>query len=113
MDHGSTSDAYRNVLRLQAAYYTLTGIWPIVHIDTFGAIYGPKLERWVVRTLGGVIAAVGASLWTAAHRSKPGPETIVLAVVSAAALGVSDAIFFASSAEYRRSPSPTLRCRLR
>jgi hypothetical protein len=87
------SEAFRTVLRAQAAYYAFTGVWPIIHIGSFEAITGPKLERWIVRTLGGAVAVIGASLWTAARRFDPGPETTVLAVGSAAALGTSDAIY--------------------
>jgi hypothetical protein len=87
------SRPFANVLHLQAAYYVLTGIWPILHIRSFEMITGPKPERWLVRTLGGVVTAIGASLWTAARQSEPGAETSVLAFGGAAALAASDAIY--------------------
>jgi hypothetical protein len=93
MEGESTYETYRKVLRVQAVYYALTGIWPIINIESFETITGPKLERWLVRTLGGTVAAIGASLWTAARSPKPGTEVVVLAVGSAAALGASDAIY--------------------
>jgi hypothetical protein len=93
VDGDSACKSFHKVLRVQAAYYALTGAWPIIHIASFEAITGPKLERWLVRTLGGTVAAIGASLWTAARGLNPGPETTVLAIGSAAALGTSDAIY--------------------
>ena len=64
----------RDVLRAQAAYYAVTGIWPIVHLPSFEAVSGPKPEGWLVKTLGALITAVGAALWVAAQRERPSRE---------------------------------------
>jgi hypothetical protein len=75
----------------QGTYYLASGIWPIVHLSSFERVTGPKLEGWLVRTMGGLIAAVGAALLAGARgRSSP---TRVLGIASAAALGAADAVY--------------------
>src|SRR3954470_3170999 len=52
----------KTVSLVQGLYFTLTGIWPILHLRSFEAITGRKRDRWLVKTVGGLIAVVGASL---------------------------------------------------
>jgi hypothetical protein len=78
------------LLRAQAAYFVVTGVWPMVDLDTFQSITGPKPEGWLVKTLGGLITAVGVALWIAADAEEPSREATALGAGSAAALGASD-----------------------
>lgn len=80
-------------LAAQSAYYLVTGIWPLVHYDSFERISGPKSERWLVETVGGLVTAVGISLAIGATRAKPGAETTALAAGSAAALAAIDLLY--------------------
>jgi hypothetical protein len=89
------------LLRVQAAYYLLTGVWPLVDMRTFEAATGPKREHWLVKTVGLAVAVAGASLWTAAQRGEVEEETLVLGAGTAAALGAVDAYYVA-----RRRISP-------
>src|SRR4051794_41935238 len=58
-----------HVLRAQGAYYTLTGLWPLVHMASFEAVTGPKTDDWLVRMVGLLAAVIGATLLTAGrHR---------------------------------------------
>ncbi len=59
------------------------------------AVTGPKRDVWLVKTVGAVLAAVGASIGVAAWRQSVGPETVVLAVGSAAALAAIDVVYVA------------------
>jgi hypothetical protein len=72
-------------------YYLLTGFWPIVAIGSFQAVTGPKTDLWLVKTVGLLIAAVGASILVSFRR--PGIETVVLAAGSALALGSVDVVY--------------------
>jgi hypothetical protein len=47
---------------VQAAYFVATGVWPIVHLGSFIAVTGPKHDRWLVQTFGGLIAAIGLAM---------------------------------------------------
>jgi hypothetical protein len=60
---------------LQGAFYVATGVWPLIDIDSFQAVTGPKADLWLVYTVGGLIAAVGAVVLTAAWSRRVSPET--------------------------------------
>jgi hypothetical protein len=78
----------RRVLAIgQGAYWGATGLWPIVDLRSFEAVTGPKTEGWLVKTVGGLIAAVGVSLFVAGVRRRVTPEIALLGASSAAALG--------------------------
>jgi len=44
------------------AFWVASGLWPIVHLPSFERVTGPKVDGWLVKTMGGMIAAVGATL---------------------------------------------------
>ena len=78
---------------LQGIYFFVTGVWPILHIASFVAVTGPKVDLWLVKTVGALIAVVGATLMLAARRRSVGAEMVFLAVASAASLGAVDVIY--------------------
>src|SRR5262245_41539592 len=86
---------------LQGVYYLFTGLWPLVHLQSFEAITGPKTDHWLVQTVGILIAVIGSVLLLAAVRRKVPLEIIVLAVASALALAGVDLVFV-----LRREVSP-------
>jgi hypothetical protein len=77
----------------QAAYFILTGIWPIVDIKSFMAVTGPKRDLWLVRTVGAVVSAIGLALAIAAWTGEFPAAIFVLAVGSALALTAIDVIY--------------------
>jgi len=85
----------------QGAFYVATGVWPIVHLRSFEAVTGPKLEGWLVKTVGVLIAAIGGTLLSAGRRRRVVPEEAALAMGSAAALAAVDVFYVA-----RRRISP-------
>ncbi len=46
----------------QGAFWLASGAWPLVHYPSFEAVTGPKEDDWLVKTIGGLIAVVGATL---------------------------------------------------
>jgi len=74
----------------QGAFYVATGAWPLVHMPSFEAVTGPKLERWLVRTVGVLVATIGATLALGARRGPIAPELRLLAGASAAGLAAID-----------------------
>ncbi|WP_205503180.1 hypothetical protein [Rufibacter psychrotolerans] len=66
------------LLTTQGIFYTLTGLWPLLHRPGFLAVTGPKNEVWLVDTVGVLVLAIGAGLLTAAFRKERerGPELI-------------------------------------
>ena len=81
----------RRILAFQAAYYTVTGIWPILHLASFEAITGPKVDDWLVHMVGLLAAAIGVVLGVATARQQVrSPEVVLLAATSAAAFAAID-----------------------
>lgn len=83
----------RFVLRAQALYYGGTGLWPLVHLDSFERVTGPKHDDWLVQTVGALTLAIAAALFTGAGRKRIARETVVLACGSALAFGAVDVVF--------------------
>jgi energy-converting hydrogenase Eha subunit E len=79
-----------HVLRVQGAYYLLTGLWPLVHLASFEAVAGPKVDDWLVHMVGLLAAVIGAALIVAARREHRTPDIMVLAVGSASAFTAVD-----------------------
>jgi len=70
-------------------------------MPSFEAVTGPKRERWLVRTVGVLVLAIGGALALAARRRRVTPELRLLAAGSAAGLGAIDTWYAA-----RRRISP-------
>jgi 8-oxo-dGTP pyrophosphatase MutT (NUDIX family) len=52
-------------------FYLLTGIWPLLHIQSFQSVTGPKTDLWLVKTAGVLITVIGAVLMMAGCGGKP------------------------------------------
>jgi hypothetical protein len=95
-----TEEAVR-LARLQAIFYVVTGVWPFVSMRTFEAVTGPKVDRWLVKTVGALVAVIGCALALASRRRQLAPEIVLVAAGSAAALAAIDTVYVA-----RRRISP-------
>lgn len=83
----------KQLLFAQGVYYAVTGLWPVINLSSFMAVTGPKQDRWLVKTVGLVVAAVGASLIVASRQPVLQPQTIVLSVASAFVLTAVDLVY--------------------
>jgi hypothetical protein len=84
------------VSTIQGLYYTLTGIWSLVSIDTFQMVTGPKTDLWLVRTVGVLVIVSGAVLLLAARRRHFPAEVILLGTGQALALAAIDVVYTAA-----------------
>jgi hypothetical protein len=81
----------RRLLALQSGYYGITGIWPILHLPSFEAVTGPKIDDWLVHMVGLLAAAIGVVLGAATLGNRVrSPEVVLLAATSAAAFAGID-----------------------
>jgi hypothetical protein len=78
---------------VQGVYFLFTGIWPIVHIRSFMAVTGPKVDLWLVKTVGVIVTAIGATICLAVWRREVSSQTMFLATASAAGLMAIDVIY--------------------
>jgi hypothetical protein len=85
--------ALQSLAALQAAYFLITGIWPLVHMQSFVAVTGPKHDLWLVRTVGVLVTVIGLVLASAAWRDAIPLEIFLLAVGSSAALTSIDVVY--------------------
>ena len=83
------------LLWIQGVYFLVTGIWPLLDIDSFQLVTGPKTDLWLVRTVAVLVTVVGMTLISAARRKAVTRETFILGVGSALALAAID-IFYVS-----------------
>ena len=89
-----TDEAVR-LARLQAIFYIVTGVWPFVSIRSFEAVTGPKVDRWLVKTVGALVAVIGSALALASRHRQLAPEVVLVAAGSAAALATIDTVYVA------------------
>jgi len=78
---------------VQGIFYALTGLWPLLHMPSFLAVTGPKVDLWLVKTVGLLILVIGAVLLVGARRRSIGPELALLAAGAAAALAGVDLVY--------------------
>jgi hypothetical protein len=79
----------------QGVFWLASGLWPLAHYRSFEAVTGPKEDDWLVKTIGALIATVGATLVAAGVKRRVTPEVALLGAASAATLSFAD-IFFVS-----------------
>lgn len=101
---------YRLLLYVQGFYYGVTGVWPLVHVESFQWVTGPKYDHyskydqqsaavptqadhWLLMTVGALITVVALVLLVAAWRRQAAGEVALLAVASAVALTAIDVIY--------------------
>jgi hypothetical protein len=75
-----------------AIYFVIGGLWAIVGRRSFEAITGPKVDYWLVRTVGGLLAATGGAIGLAGASQRITPEIRWLAVATSAVLTLVDII---------------------
>jgi hypothetical protein len=75
-----------------ALYFVLGGLWSIFGRRSFEAVTGPKADYWLVRTVGGLLTAVGAVIGLAGARGRLTPELRWLAISTSGVLTTIDVI---------------------
>jgi len=90
------------VAAAQAAFYVGTGLWPLVHRESFERVTGPKADFWLAQTVGVLVTAVGAGLAHSLIAERDvSAEVRTIACASALGLALVDLVFVA-----RRRVSP-------
>jgi hypothetical protein len=83
----------RYVIAAQGGYYLVTGFWPLVSMSSFEAVTGPKIEHWLVHTVGVLAMAIGFALLVAARRKFPSDEALALSAAAATAFAGIDVVY--------------------
>lgn len=90
---GGRADLLSLVALGQGLFYLVTGVWPLVSIRSFEWVTGPKRDRWLVKTVGALIAVIGGATALAGRRKRVTAEIALLASGSAASLAAIDVIY--------------------
>lgn len=80
-------------VRLQSAYYILTGVFPLVSRRGFEAVTGSKTDWWLVQMVGLLAVANGLALAAGSNDRKLSAETLALSVLSAASFAAIDLVY--------------------
>lgn len=77
----------------QGIFYIVSGLWPVFHRKSFEAVTGPKVDFWLVKTVGLLIACTGTTLTLASAKRRITPEVAVLGASTAASLAAIDIVY--------------------
>ena len=69
-----------------AIYFLITGLWPLIDINSFMEITGPKTDIWLVKTVGALVLPTGLLVLRASIIKKYNIEIILMALGAAIAL---------------------------
>lgn len=83
------------VALVQGIYFFVTGIWPLLSMNTFLKVTGPKTDLWLVKTVGLILAVIGLVLIVAQVSAEINTPVILLAIGSALALVIVEFIYVA------------------
>lgn len=83
------------VALVQGIYFFVTGVWPLLSMKTFLMVTGPKTDLWLVKTVGMILAVIGAVLILAQVNAEINTSIIVLAIGSAISLAIVEFIYVA------------------
>lgn len=79
----SKKDGYVRTLALvQGVYFFVTGFWPIIDINSFMAVTGPKTDIWLVKMVGLLTISISLLLLMIAQKGRLTSESIVLIISS-------------------------------
>jgi hypothetical protein len=70
----------------------LTGVWPLVHIESFIVVTGPKTDIWLVKTVGAMLIPASITLLYSLNNEDRKPQ-IVLGAGTAIAFGCIDVYY--------------------
>lgn len=88
-------DLEANLALAQGLYYASTGVWALADSQSFQAVTGPKVDVWLVKTVGVLVTAIGGALGCAGWSRRVTPEVRLLAVGSALGLAGIDVVYVA------------------
>src|SRR5688500_12191527 len=78
------------LLLVQGAYYAVFAIWPLLHMRSFMAISGPKVDQWLVRTVSVLLLCSAAALFLGMREISPSPPVLAIAIGNAVVLAGID-----------------------
>jgi hypothetical protein len=89
----STSPRQLMLARGHGVFNVVGGLWPLLHMSSFEAVLGPKTDRWLVRTVAGLMVANGCSQLRTSRSTGELRLARRIGIGTAATLGSVDLIY--------------------
>lgn len=78
---------------LHGFYYLVTGLWSVLHIDSFMVVTGPKEDIWLVKTVGMLVMAIGAGLMYSGFIKHLSVPILIIAIFAAVGFILVDVVY--------------------
>lgn len=69
------------------------GVWPLLHLRSFEAVLGPKVDRWLVRTVAGLMVVNGVVQVSAGSSTDALAQARRIGIGTALTLGTIDLVY--------------------
>ena len=79
--------------RAHGAANLVFGLWPLVHLRSFEGVFGPKVDRWLVRTVSGLLVVNGLTQLSTSSAPSSVRQARRLGVGTAAVLAAIDLVY--------------------
>lgn len=83
----------RTLARAHGLFNVVGGVWSLVHLPSFEAVFGPKTDQWLVRTVAGLLLANGCSQLAASRRAGDVGAAAAVGIGTAATLATIDLVY--------------------
>src|SRR5688572_24744206 len=90
MNQEKFSGLYKFTLMIQGLYYLLTALWPLIDIDSFMDVSGPKTDVWLVKTVSVLLLCISVFLISAGIHKRFNVSVAVFAASLTVGLTVID-----------------------
>lgn len=85
----------KTLARAHGAFNVASGLWPLLHMPSFELVSGPKADRWLVRTVAGLLVGNGAVQLNAPGSAERVAQARRLGLSTAATLLAIDVVYVA------------------
>ena len=79
--------------RAQGMVNLVGGLWPLLHVSSFEMVFGPKTDRWLVKTDAGLLMVNGLTQLTTSSTADGVRQARRLGVGTAAVLAAIDLVY--------------------
>ncbi len=86
----------RILLLVQGIYTLSTALWPLLHIESFMMVTGPKTDIWLVKTVAVVLIPIGLLFLINCYSSGPLLHVLVVAISNSSGLAGIDFYYTAN-----------------
>jgi hypothetical protein len=81
------------VARSHGLFNIVSGMWPLVHLRSFEAVLGPKVDRWLVYTVAGLLVSIGSAQLSSTRDVVSLKQARRMGIGCAVTLGAVDVIY--------------------